>query len=298
MTRSTHELAAPAVTAEPSYALLADGSTVEIRQARAEDAKDVREMHRGPVAGNAYFRFFSFSPQAPEREAKRLCRPEDSDHAALLARLDGQLVGVASYEPSGRPGVAEIAFAVSDEMHGRGVATLLLEHLVSLARQRRLTAFAAETLPDNIAMQRVFADAGLLVKRQFADGVIELTMPLPGHDGGQLDKYLDAVAGRASRAEVASLRHLLLPESVAVIGAGRRRGSVGREILHNIVAGGFTGPVYAVNPRGQLDGRADMPRLSGGPAARHRSRRYRRAASRGGRRGSGLRRCAACGRSS
>jgi hypothetical protein len=55
-------------------------------------------------------------------------------------------------------------------MHGRGIATLLLEHLVSIARQRRLTAFAAETLPDNLAMQRVFADAGLPVERQFPDG--------------------------------------------------------------------------------------------------------------------------------
>jgi acyl-CoA synthetase (NDP forming)/RimJ/RimL family protein N-acetyltransferase len=254
------------VTSEPSYALLSDGSTVEIRQARAEDAADVRQMHEDLSPSNSYFRFFSYSPQAPEREARRLCRPDDADHAALLARLDGRLVGVASYEPTSRPGVAEIAFAVSDEMHGRGVATLLLEHLVSLARQRRLTAFAAETLPDNIAMQRVFADAGLPVERQFADGVIELTMPLPGHDGGKLDHYLDAVAGRASRAEVASLRHLLLPESVAVIGAGRRRGSVGREILHNILTGGFAGPVYAVNPHGHsvegltcLASPADLP---------------------------------------
>jgi acyl-CoA synthetase (NDP forming)/RimJ/RimL family protein N-acetyltransferase len=250
MTRSAHELAELLLTSQPSYALLADGSTVEIRHARPEDAADVRQMHEELSPTNAYFRFFSYSPQAPEREAQRLCRPEDADHAALLARLDGKLAGVASYEPGGRPGVAEIAFAVSDEMHGRGVATLLLEHLVSIARQRRLTAFAAETLPDNVAMQRVFADAGLPVERQFADGVIDLVMPLPGHDGGQLDHYLDAVAVRASRAEVASLRHLLLPEAVAVIGAGRRRGSVGREILHNIVSGGFPGPVYAVNPRG------------------------------------------------
>jgi acyl-CoA synthetase (NDP forming)/RimJ/RimL family protein N-acetyltransferase len=237
--------------APASYALLSDGTTIEIRQAQPDDADDVREMHQQMSPGNAYFRFFSFSPQAPEREAQRLCRPSDPEHAALLARLDGQLVGVASYEPTARPGVAEIAFAVSDEMHGRGVATLLLEHLVSLARQRRLTAFAAETLPENVAMQRVFADAGLPVERQFADGVIELTMPLPGHDGGSLDNYLDAVADRASQAEIASLRHLLRPESVAVVGAGRRRGSVGREILHNIVAGGFAGPVYPVNPRGR-----------------------------------------------
>ncbi|HUB39540.1 MAG TPA: GNAT family N-acetyltransferase [Streptosporangiaceae bacterium] len=238
-------------SAAASYALLSDGSTVEIRPARAQDADDIMRMHQQMSPDNAYFRFFSFSPQAPGREAQRLARPEGPDHAALLARLDGKLIGVASYEPTQRPGVAEIAFAVSDEMHGRGVATLLLEHLVSLARQRRLTAFAAETLPENLAMQRVFADAGLPVERQFANGVIELTMPLPGHDGGRLDHYLDAVAGRASTADVASLRHLLQPASVAVIGASRRRGSIGREILHNIVAAGFAGRVYPVNPHGR-----------------------------------------------
>ena len=251
ITKSGHELAELLLlTSRPSYALLADGNTVEIQQARPEDVDDVRQMHAELSPSNSYLRFFSYSTQAPEWEAQRLCRPVDDQHAALLARLDGRLVGVASYEPAGRPGVAEIAFAVSDEMHGRGVATLLLEHLVSIARRRRLTAFAAETLPDNLAMQRVFADAGLPVKRQFSDGLIELVMPLPEHDGDELNRYLDAVAGRASRADVASLRHLLLPESVAVIGAGRRRGSVGREILHNIVANGFSGRVYAVNPHG------------------------------------------------
>ncbi len=251
---------------ESRFALLADGSTVEIRQATPDDAADVREMHERLSPANSYFRFFSFSPQAPEREARRLCRPAGPDHVALLARLGGQLVGVASYESTGRPGVAEVAFAVADEMHGRGIATLLLEHLVSLARQRHLTAFAAETLPENVAMLRVFADAGLVVKRKFTDGVIELTMPLPGLDAAHLDSYLDAVAGRASRADIASLRSLLQPASIAVVGAGRHRGSVGREILHNIVAGGFGGAVYAVNPRGGtveglacLSSPADLP---------------------------------------
>jgi acyl-CoA synthetase (NDP forming)/RimJ/RimL family protein N-acetyltransferase len=235
---------------EGRFALLADGTTVKISQATPADATDVRELHERLSPENSYFRFFSFSPQAPRREADRLCRPPGADHVALLARLSGQLVGVASYEPTERPGVAEVAFAVADEMHGRGIATLLLDHLVSLARQRHLTAFAAETLPENVAMLRVFADAGLQVKRKFADGVIELTMPLPGQDLHQLDSYLDAVAGRASRADVASLRPLLQPASIAVIGAGRQRGSVGREILHNIVAAGFGGAIYPVNPRG------------------------------------------------
>jgi acyl-CoA synthetase (NDP forming)/RimJ/RimL family protein N-acetyltransferase len=231
-----------------TYALLADGSTVEIRRACADDAEAVRELHANLSPDNAYFRFFSLSSQAPEREATRVCRPADDRHLALLALLSGRLVGVATYEATRDPGHAEIAFAVSDDMHGRGIATLLLEHLVSVARQRNLTALEAVTLPDNYAMQQVFADAGLTVQRRFADGTVELTFPLPAADSEGLDSYLDAVDGRASRAEIASLRHLFQPASVAVIGAGRKRGSVGREILHNIVAGAYRGPVYAVHP--------------------------------------------------
>jgi acyl-CoA synthetase (NDP forming)/RimJ/RimL family protein N-acetyltransferase len=249
-----------------TFALLADGSTVEIRAATAQDAAAVRDMHASLSPDNAYFRFFNLSPRAPEREAKRVTRPADDDHVALLALLDGKLVGVATYEPTERPGRAEIAFAVSDDMHGRGIATLMLEHLVSMARQRNLAAFEAETLPDNYAMQRVFADAGLPVERRFEDGVVQLTFPLPAPDSEKLDSYLDAVAVRASRAEVASLRHLFRPASVAVVGVSRQRGSVGREILHNIVAGGFPGQVYAVNPSAAeiegiacLDSALDLP---------------------------------------
>jgi len=248
------------------FALLADGTTVEIREAAAADADDVRAMHERLSPANSYFRFFSFSPQAPEREAKRLTRPPEPDHAALIALLGGELVGVASYESTGKPGAAEVAFAVADEMHGRGIATLLLEHLVSLARQRHLTTFTAETLPENHAMLRVFAAAGLEVRRRFADGVIELTMPLPSPDSQQFGSYLDKVAGRASRADIASLRSVLQPASIAVIGAGRHRGSVGREILHNIVAGGYTGQIHPVNARGgyveglaALTSPADLP---------------------------------------
>jgi acyl-CoA synthetase (NDP forming)/RimJ/RimL family protein N-acetyltransferase len=231
-----------------TYALLADGSTIEIRQATPRDFDAIRDMHADLSPNNAYFRFFNLSPKAPEREATRVSRPRDDKHVALLALLSGQLVGVATYEVIEAPDRAEIAFAVSDDMHGRGIATLLLEHLVSLGRQRNLTAFEAETLPDNYAMQRVFADAGLPVQKRFADGVIELKFPLPAADSERLDSYLDKVAVRASRAEVASLRHLFQPASVAVVGAGRQRGTVGREILHNIVAGGFPGDVHAVNP--------------------------------------------------
>jgi len=245
-----------------AYALLTDGTTIEIRPARPEDFAAVRDLHAKMSPENLYLRFFSLSPVAAEREARRICREPGPDHAALLAVLDGEVVGCGTYDGYGAGSVsAEVAFAVADDMHRRGVGTLLLEHLVSLARGRGCRALTAETLSENAAMLRVFADAGLQVHRRFADGAYDLTFPLPsGEADAALGTYREAVAERERSADVASLRPVLTPASVAVIGASRRSGSVGRVILQSIVTGGFSGPVYAVNPAvAELDGVPCVP---------------------------------------
>ena len=122
--------------AEPSaYALLTDGTTIEIRAARPGDFDAVRDLHAKLSPDNLYLRFFSLSTMAAEREARRICREPEPDHAALLAVLDGEVVGCGTYERYGAGSLsAEVAFTVADDMHRRGVGTLLLEHLVSLAR--------------------------------------------------------------------------------------------------------------------------------------------------------------------
>ncbi len=249
------------------YALLIDGSTVLIRQARPDDEEAVRLMHAQMSQANIYLRFFSVSKQSAAREAKRVARPAGPDHCALLAWLEDRLVGLASFEPTDTPGVAELAFAVTDDMHGRGVATLLLDHLVSIARLRGLVAFRAQTLASNDAMLRVFAGAGLAAKRRLSEGVIETTFPLPADEADeQLQTYLDSVALRERLADVASLRFLLEPSSIAVIGANREPTGVGHAILRNILAAGFAGRVLAVNPRATsvagvpcLPSAADLP---------------------------------------
>ena len=183
---------------------------------------------------STYMRFFNISRLAAETEARRICKDPAPGRIALLALAGDEVVGVASYA-SEVQGQAEVAFAVADHMHNRGVATLLLEHLVSYARSHQITTFTAETLTENKAMLNVFADAGLPVDRHYADGVFKLTFPLPSADAGPtLESYLNAVSERESRAEAASLQHVLAPKSVAVIGASRRRGTVGRAILDNI----------------------------------------------------------------
>ena len=237
-------------TEASAYALLTDGTTIEIRAARPGDFDAARDMHTKMSQDNLYLRFFSFSAVAAEREAHRVCREPAPDHGALLAVLDGEVVGCGSYECADDGSrSAEVAMAVADEMHSRGVGTLLLEHLISLARSRGVHAFTAETLVENALMLQVFADAGLPVHRAVADGVYDFTFPLPADESdAALGTYRDAVAERERSADVASLRHILTPASVAVIGASRRPASIGWAILQNITTGNFPGAVYAVNP--------------------------------------------------
>src|SRR5579859_3122571 len=236
-----------------AYALLADGTTVEIRPAGPADFDAVKAMHEAMSPDNTYLRFFNLSRLAAETEARRVCRESRLGRVALLALAADEVVGCASYDtlngPADAGNTAEVAFAVADRMHHRGIATLLLEHLVSFARNHQITAFTAETLSENIPMLKVFADAGLPVQRHFEDGVVEMTFPLPSEgDGTALDSYLSAVAERERHADAASLRHVLAPESVVVVGASRQRGTVGRAILDNILTAGYAGRLYVVNP--------------------------------------------------
>src|SRR5579875_284454 len=257
----------PDTAAASVYALLTDGTTIEIRPAAPDDLAAVRAMHEAMSPDNVYLRFFSLSRTSAEQEARRLCRAPGPDHEALLAVLDGKVVGAASYETRTGTDAAEVAFAVADDMHGQGVGTLLLEHLVSAACHRGVHRVTASVLAQNAEMLRVFADVGLSGRRNMEDGVVEYTCDLPGDDADpRWAPFLDAVAGRERTADVASLRHVFRPESVVVVGASRRTGTAGRAILHNIVSGGYQGRVYAVNPHADhmegvpvLSSVADLP---------------------------------------
>jgi GNAT superfamily N-acetyltransferase len=214
-----------AQTTGPAYALLADGSTAEIRPAGPADRDAVKAMHEAMSPDNAYLRFFGFSRTAAETEARRICREPRPGQVGLLALVEGQLVGCGSYETiRGEPGKAEVAFAVADRMHHKGIATLLLEHLVSYARSQQITTFTGQTLTENTAMLKVFADAGLPVRRQASEGVVNLTVPLTRlADGTDLDAYLNAVAERERGADVASLRHVFAPWTTSAMPDTRGR---------------------------------------------------------------------------
>ena len=245
------------IEAEPSaYALLTDGTTIEIRAARPDDFDAVRDMHAKMSPGQPLPALFQHEPAgcrargAPDMPRARPgpCRAAD-DAGRRTGRLRHLRAGRGAESLS-----AEVAFTVADDMQNRGVGMLLLEHLVSLGRGRGFRAFTAETLSENAARCGCSpTPTGLQAQRSLADGVYDLRFPLPINEAdAALGTYRDTVAVRERSADVASMRHGLIPASVAVIGASRRRGAVGRVILRNIITGGFSGAGLPGATQGRL----------------------------------------------
>ncbi|MER7756786.1 GNAT family N-acetyltransferase [Kitasatospora sp. NPDC097643] len=246
-------------------ALLADGTTVEIRPLGPQDHRAVLDLHTdGMSEESRRMRFFGASRNAPTQAADRLCGPERPGLLALGAWAGGELIGEADCELlDDPPATAELALAVADRWHHRGVATLLLEHLLHAARAADIRFFEADTLFGNRAVHQVFAGLGLPVQHHVEQGEVRVRVPLDESD----ERYRTAVDERGRRADVASLAALLRPASVAVIGVSRREGTVGRTVLGKIRQGGFTGAVWAVNPHGgEIDGEPAYPSVGALPA--------------------------------
>ncbi|MFD8599305.1 GNAT family N-acetyltransferase [Kitasatospora sp. NPDC059646] len=238
-------------------ALLVDGSTVRIRPLVPADRPQVLALHADRMSeASRRLRFLGTSRRAPLLAADRLCGPPRSELYALGAWSAGVLVGEADFETSAeRPETAELAVAVADAWHHRGVGSLLLEYLVHAAREHGVTAFEADALAGNGAVHRLFSDLGLPVHRRYREGEVRVVVPLAGANADE--HYLRAVEERGRTADLASLTALLRPRSVAVLGASRRSGSVGQSVLRKIRDGGFRGELWAVNPHAERV--ADMP---------------------------------------
>ncbi|MFJ3788379.1 GNAT family N-acetyltransferase [Kitasatospora sp. NPDC090091] len=246
-------------------ALLADGTTVTLGPLGPQDREAVLALHTDRMSEESRrLRFFGVSRTAPLLAADRLCGEPRSGLLSLGAWVGDELIGEADCEiPEDRPETAELALAVADEWHRRGAATLLLEHLVHAARGRGVRVFEADTLAGNRGVHKVFADLGLPVHRRLDQAEVRVRVPLDESD----EHYRAAVDERGRRADVASLGALLRPGSVAVVGVSRRAGSVGHAVLERIRRGGFTGPVWAVNPHAaEIDGEPAYPSVAALPA--------------------------------
>ena len=223
--------------------VLRDGSTVHVRPVRADDDDNVREFLKGLSPESIGFRFFG----APDLEwvTHWSVDVDYADRFALvvLSGATPAIIAHAAYIRTG-PDRAEVAFLVADAWHGHGIATILLAHLAAIAELHGITTFTAEVLPHNHKMIEVFRESGFPVDMRSTPDAIAIELPTSLSDQARA-----RFEERERIAAVAAVRSFLEPHSVAVIGASRRRGTVGAEILRNILSSEFEGVVYAVNPK-------------------------------------------------
>ncbi|RSM38128.1 GNAT family N-acetyltransferase [Amycolatopsis balhimycina DSM 5908] len=241
-----------------SRALLAGGDVVLVRPLRPADTAEVLALHTRLTERDTYFRFFGARPSTLDKLAAEIAADPGPGHYAVGCYRHGELAGVANYEVLKDSTDAEVALVVDAALRTQGVATLLMEHLVSHARKSGLKRFLAEVLAENAKVLHVFADLGLRFEASIGGPERDVVMIL-GEDAA----YLDAVLERDLVADAASLTHLFKPSSIAVVGAGRRPGSVGHAVLANLVASGYPGPVEVVNPHaGEILGVPSVPSVA------------------------------------
>jgi acetyl coenzyme A synthetase (ADP forming)-like protein len=227
------------------HIVMRDGSVASVRSTIPADIPALREFFRELSPQSRYRRFFSVG-QAPDRVIERLADSLDpSRQTTLVAErsVDGvtRVIAAASYAALSGD-LAEAAFAVADRFQGKGLGTALLERLAVLAAAAGITRFQATTLTDNAQMLEVFRDSGFEIRSKSTGGVVDVQL--------SLNASAPSVAAEEARrrtATAASIRPLVEPKGVAIVGASRDTSSLGRRILDALVAAGFKGPVYPVN---------------------------------------------------
>ncbi|HIT74210.1 MAG TPA: GNAT family N-acetyltransferase [Candidatus Avipropionibacterium avicola] len=221
--------------------LLTDGRTAHLRPVRPDDADDLVRFYDRVSAESKYLRFFAPYPRLSASDVKRFTQVDYVDRVALVIRLADEMIAIGRYDRIAHD-QAEVAFLVEDAHQGRGIAQLLLEHLAEAARERGITRFLAEVLPQNRRMVKVFADAGYHVHTDLEDGVVAIDFPiLP------TTTLVGVMERREHRAERASMRRLLTPASVVVLGPASRA----QTLVRSLLSSGFRGRVVAVPTDGR-----------------------------------------------
>jgi acyl-CoA synthetase (NDP forming)/GNAT superfamily N-acetyltransferase len=222
--------------------VVVDGGVVHLRPIRPDDADRLVAFHAGLSERTRYLRYFAPYPRIPERDLRRFTHVDHRDRVALVALLGEDVIGVGRYDRLRGTADAEVAFVVADAHQGRGIGSVLLEHLAAAARERGVQRFVAEVLAENSRMVRVFTDAGYQAAYEYDSGVVHLSFPI-----APTEESRAVAAERERRAESRSIERLLTPSSVAVIGASTDPAKLGHVVFANLLAYGFQGPVYPVH---------------------------------------------------
>lgn len=225
-----------------------DGATAHLRPITAADADAVVAFHGRLSERTRYFRYFSPYPRIPARDLKRFVEVDHRTSVGLVLWLGREIIAIGRFvrlDPTTveGPTPAEVAFVVRDDHQGRGLGSILLEHLAAAAREVGVTRFVAEVLTENRAMVRVFREAGYEVTRSLDGSTLHLEF-----DVASTSRSREVQGSREQAAEARSVANVLRPRSVAVVGASADPNKIGHVLLANLLREEFAGTVYPVHP--------------------------------------------------
>ncbi|MGB3827648.1 MAG: GNAT family N-acetyltransferase [Ornithinimicrobium sp.] len=223
--------------------VLSDGSIALVRPIIPSDTDGLHRFHAGQSAESVYLRFFAPLPRLSDKDVHRFTHVDYDSRVALVVLIHDEIAGIGRFDRlgQGEEHTAEVAFNVADAHRGRGIGSVLLEHLADIGSQIGVRRFLAEVLPQNRRMLGVFRDAGYEVSHEFDDGLIAVSFDIEPTDRSRAVRM-----SREHRAEGRSVRRVLTPSSVAVVGVSADPRSMGTRTLKHIVDGGFTGSIHAI----------------------------------------------------
>jgi acetyl coenzyme A synthetase (ADP forming)-like protein len=213
----------------------------------AEDELGLLALFESLTEESRWFRFFA--PAKGSALAAEAHREAHLDQTFALVAVSGPkqtIVGHAFYAVLDQ-NRAEVAFTIGDDFQGRGLGTILLGQLAEVASANGIQVFEAEVVASNHAMLHVFRDSGFPIEVSATAGQLHVTFPT-----ALTASAIERFEHREALAAVNALKLFFNPRGVAVIGASRKRGTIGGEIFHNLLSYGFQGPVYPVNPTAQV----------------------------------------------
>jgi acetyl coenzyme A synthetase (ADP forming)-like protein len=221
--------------------VLRDGSTLTVRPIRPDDESELSRFFSALSLESRVFRFFAAVANA-DASVKRMVDVDYRTRYGIVATAGDRIVGHAMYVAIGTAS-AELALAVADAYQGRGLGTILLGQLAEAASTSGIQVLEAVVRPENHRMLDVLRESGFPVQSRSEPGEVHAEFP-----ADITPEALRHFEDRDRNAAVAAVQRILAPSSVAIVGASRQQGSIGAALFHNLVAMGFHGPIFPVNP--------------------------------------------------
>lgn len=219
---------------------LRDGTAAHLRPIVPSDAERLQRFHRAQSERSRYLRFFVSMPSLSAKDLERFTVVDHKDRVALIVLAQDDIIAVGRYDRI-EGSEAEVAFNVADSQQGKGLGSVLLEHLVAAARECGIHTFVADVLPQNARMLSVFSDAGFDVRRHLDDGVVTIEFSID-----PTARSLEVMAEREQRAEARAMETMLHPRSVMVVGVSSRADSMGGRVLRHLEDSGYEGEIHVV----------------------------------------------------